>query len=68
MTDITPQAEPITPRQKEIVELVCKGLRNKEVADQLHITEKTVKFHLTAIFLKMGVRNRTELAAKVRGD
>lgn len=58
----------LSPRQKEIVELVCKGLTNKEVANQLHIAEKTVKFHLTGIFLRLEVRNRTSLAAKIRGD
>ena len=59
---------PTTERQKQIVLLVSKGLRNKEVATELFIAEKTVKFHLTQVFKKLNVRNRTELSAKVRGD
>ena len=48
-------------REKELVKLVKLGLRNKEIADQLNISEVTVKSHLTNIFRKLGVRNRSRL-------
>lgn len=54
----------LSNRQKEVVDLVCKGLSNKEIANQLFITEKTVKFHLTTIFKLSGVKNRTQLVLK----
>ena len=54
----------LSNRQKEVVDLVCKGLSNKEIATQLFITEKTVKFHLTTIFKLSGVKNRTQLVLK----
>lgn len=54
----------LSNRQKEVVDLVCKGLSNREIANQLFITEKTVKFHLTTIFKLSGVKNRTQLVLK----
>jgi DNA-binding NarL/FixJ family response regulator len=52
----------LTPREREIVGLVGQGLRNREVAERLAITEKTTKGHLTSIFQKLGVNDRLELA------
>ncbi len=51
----------LTHKEKEIVRLILKGLSNKEVAEITGNTEKTIKFHLTAIFQKCGVESRTEL-------
>ena len=51
----------LSMREKELVKLVMLGLRNKEIADQLNISEVTVKSHLTNIFKKLGVRNRSRL-------
>ena len=48
-------------REAEVAELVSKGLSNKEVANQLFVTEKTVKFHLTNIYKKMNVKSRAQL-------
>ena len=45
----------------EVAEFVSKGLSNKEVANQLFVTEKTVKFHLTNIYKKMNVKSRAQL-------
>lgn len=50
----------LSRREKEILELVSKGLKNKEIGDQLGIEESTVKQHMRKIFEKLGVRNRTE--------
>ena len=52
----------LTPREREIVRAVCRGMKNKEVADLLHITAGTVKVHLMHIFEKTGVKDRFELA------
>ena len=52
----------ITPREREIVELVCRGLKNKEIAEVMSITPGTVKVHLMHIFEKTGARDRFQLA------
>ena len=51
----------LTPRESEIVRLVAQGLRNKELAQRLSITEGTVKIHLHNIYDKLGVDGRLEL-------
>lgn len=50
-------------REREVVELVVKGLSNREIGAMLFVTEKTVKFHLTNIFAKLGIRTRAQLIA-----
>jgi len=52
----------LTGREKEIIRLVSLGLSNQEIADQLFISDKTVKTHLSNIFKKLEINNRTELA------
>jgi DNA-binding NarL/FixJ family response regulator len=54
----------LTPREREIVRLVCRGMRNKEIAEALSITPGTVKVHLMHIFEKASVTDRFELAAQ----
>lgn len=51
----------LSKREAEVAELVSKGLSNKEVADKLFVTEKTIKFHLTNIYRKMSISSRTQL-------
>src|SRR5688500_4085918 len=51
----------LSNREAEVAELVTKGLSNKEVANQLFVTEKTVKFHLTNIYKKMSLKSRAQL-------
>ena len=51
----------LSNRESEVACLVTKGLSNKEVANQLFVTEKTVKFHLTNIYKKMSVKSRAQL-------
>jgi len=51
----------LTPREREVIELICQGLRNKELADRLHISLPTVSHHLTSIFRKLKVSDRTAL-------
>jgi two-component system nitrate/nitrite response regulator NarL len=56
----------ITPREREIVEYICRGMKNKEIADALTITPGTVKVHLMHIFEKTGVKDRFQLALQGR--
>lgn len=51
----------LSEREKEVVELLVIGYTNQEIAGDLHITEVTVKKHLTAVFRKLNVKNRTQL-------
>jgi two-component system nitrate/nitrite response regulator NarP len=55
---------PLTRRERELVELVRQGLRNRDIAAELGVTEGTVKVYLHAIFDKFKVDNRTELAMR----
>lgn len=48
----------LTPRQKQVLQEVCRGKSNKEIARILNMAEATVKLHLTEIFRVLGVRNR----------
>jgi two-component system nitrate/nitrite response regulator NarP len=59
-------APSLTPRERELIDLVRQGLRNRDIATQLGVTEGTVKVYLHAIFDKVGVDNRTELAMRAR--
>lgn len=53
----------LTPREREIVMRLRQGLRNKQIATEMNITEGTVKIYLFRLFHKLGVRNRFELAS-----
>ncbi len=57
----------LTPREREIVQLLGVGASNKEIGNQLNVTEKTVKAHFTSIFRKLGVSDRLHLALFVNG-
>ena len=57
----TPAASRLTERELEVVRLVAQGFRNAEVAARLHVSEVTVKTHLTNVFQKLGLRDRVEL-------
>ncbi|MEO0985535.1 MAG: response regulator transcription factor [Cyanobacteria bacterium J06639_14] len=52
----------ITPREKEVLGLVAEGASNREIAQILHITEKTVKNHVSSLLSRVGLRDRTQLA------
>jgi two-component system nitrate/nitrite response regulator NarP len=61
------EGEPrLTAREIDIVRLVARGMRNKEIASEVSITEGTVKMHLHNIYDKLGVSTRTELAMYAR--
>ncbi|MBL8432557.1 MAG: helix-turn-helix transcriptional regulator, partial [Dechloromonas sp.] len=57
----------LSGRETQVARLVASGASNKEIADQLAITERTVKAHLTVIFEKLGVRDRLQLSLRING-
>jgi DNA-binding NarL/FixJ family response regulator len=52
--------EALSPREHEVLQLMARGLQNKEIAAELVISERTVKFHVSSILGKLGAGNRTE--------
>ena len=55
-----PPTETLTPREKEVLDLLAEGRSNKAIAWQLGISDQTVKFHVAAISGKLGAENRTD--------
>ncbi len=55
--------EPLTNREREVLQLVVQGLRNGEIAERLHVSVKTVETHLTSLYSKLGVQSRAEAIA-----
>ena len=58
----------LSPREREVALLVARGLTNKEVGRELHLTVGTVKQHVHNIFLKLGTRRRQMLTSVVSGS
>lgn len=56
----------LTPQQFRVLQLIAEGKLNKQIADRLAITERTVKAHVSAIFERLGVRNRTQAGVLLR--
>lgn len=56
----------LTAREEEIVRLAARGLRNREIGDELHISEGTVKMHLHHVFTKLDCDNRVEMLMRAR--
>jgi DNA-binding NarL/FixJ family response regulator len=54
--------EGLTPREMEVLQLIAQGLSNKELAKGLTISEKTVKTHLSSIYSKLNLSDRTQAA------
>ena len=59
----TPPAEPLTPREMDVVKAVARGLTNTEIGAELFLSLSTVKTHLASVQGKIGARNRVETAA-----
>jgi DNA-binding NarL/FixJ family response regulator len=55
-------ATDLTPRETEVLTCITQGRSNREIAEQLHISEKTVRIHVSAVLEKMGARDRTQAA------
>jgi DNA-binding NarL/FixJ family response regulator len=64
--DLASRLARLTEQQYRVLALLGEGLLNKQIADRLMIQERTVKAHVTAIFEKLGVRNRTQAGVMLR--
>jgi DNA-binding NarL/FixJ family response regulator len=58
--DAEPVINPLTGRERQVLQLAAEGLANKQIAATLDISENTVKFHLSSLYAKLGVTSRTE--------
>lgn len=65
-TDLASRLARLSPQQFRVLSMVAEGLLNKQIADRLSIQERTVKAHLSVIFEKLGVRNRTQAGVVLR--
>jgi DNA-binding NarL/FixJ family response regulator len=63
VTGNQPQAHPFSPREREVLQLTAKGLTNKQIAYRLHLSERTVQYHLRSIFNKTNTNSRTRVVA-----
>ena len=52
----------LTPREREVLQMIASGMTNAEAARRLHLSVHAIKFHLAAIYRRLGVANRTEAA------
>ena len=59
---LSPQLEQLTPREREVLELIASGYSNKEIATTLYISERTVKNHVNSILNRLNLRDRTQAA------
>jgi DNA-binding NarL/FixJ family response regulator len=59
---LSPEADRLTPREKEVLQLISDGSTNRDIAQQLYISEGTVKSHVTHLLTRLNLRNRAQLA------
>ncbi|KHT64770.1 LuxR family transcriptional regulator [Photobacterium gaetbulicola] len=60
LTELTDKIAALTPQQYKVLGMLSDGLLNKQIAYELNVSEATIKAHMTAIFRKLGVKNRTQ--------
>jgi DNA-binding NarL/FixJ family response regulator len=60
------EVEDLSPREREILELLAEGFPNKQIASRMGVTDGTVRWHLRHVYHKLHVRSRTEAALKFR--
>ena len=58
----------LTEREADVLELLVEGYSNKDIAEKLYITHHTVKAHLTQVYKKLGVKNRSKAIVKVNNN
>ena len=61
-SDLPPSEEPLTEREVEVLKLLARGLQNKEIAEELLISERTMSTHVSNIISKLHLANRTQAA------
>ena len=64
--DMSSRLSSLSPQQFRVLRMVADGLLNKQIADRLNVQERTVKAHVSAIFERLGVRNRTQAGVILR--
>jgi DNA-binding NarL/FixJ family response regulator len=62
---LSPEIAALSPREREVLQLIARGLNNREIAQTLYISERTVKNHISNILSRLGVRDRTQAALLV---
>ena len=62
--ELEPLVETLTPREQEVLAMLAEGLLNREIAHRLHISEHTVKFHISSIMGKLDASSRTEAVTR----
>ena len=63
-TAVEELSDPLTARESEVLDLLGHGLSNKMIARELHISEHTVKFHISSLYSKLAVSNRAEAVSQ----
>ena len=63
-TPVEELPEPLTAREREVLELLGRGFSNRLIASELHISEHTVKFHISSLYAKLAVNNRAEAVSQ----
>ncbi len=63
-TPVEELSEPLTAREREVLELLSQGFSNRLIASELHISEHTVKFHISSLYAKLAVNNRAEAVSQ----
>lgn len=66
--DVDPRIASLSPRERDVLDLLADGRSNREIAETLHLAEKTVKNHITRLLAKLGVQRRTEAIRLVRAS
>ena len=66
-TDV-PLTDPLTPREREVAALVARGLTNRQIASDLHLSERTIENHVSKILRKLGFASRAQVAAWATGQ
>ena len=61
---LEPPLEPLTPREREVLELLAHGLSNRQIGERLGISEHTAKFHVASLCGKLGAASRTEAVSR----
>ena len=67
-TDAPSPRRLLSPRELEVLEMAAHGLTNRQIAGSLSVSVHAVKFHLAAVYRKLGARNRTEAAVAFLTD
>ncbi len=65
-TDFSERLASLTPQQFRVLGMLAEGLLNKQIAYDLDVSEATIKAHITAVFRKLGVRNRTQAVIAIQ--